>query len=460
MTARLYSIHCEIFDGVTESAFREYVIDSAAEITRVALFTDSEDQATGYCSVHFYEREIGGRPCIVVRSEVGVRRAHRGGGAPGRFFSREVAKYRLRHPRRRMVMFSCLVHPSSFMAAAKRAEEMWPSPTEPTPPEMQALMLELGDSFALERVDPDDPMLREVGWITRATPEEHEYWRSCEHPVARYYVGRNPGYVRGHGLMTIVPMNAGAMARTLARFAGQQVRSQAMRVRAKLDRVTRGRVPNAENAVAALERSSLFADLDPEATGALLTGARKMVFAPGDFLFREGDRGDAMYVLVQGSAYVQLGRDPELTILDQLSVGDIVGEVALATGAPRSADVRAAKSVTALQISLHALSDVMTSHPDAAERIWRRIAWIRLDNFARQWSEGGRAERKRRFEAGRERVADDSCPRTGELFLFEGYASCALEQGPIRVAAPALLPAGVDVDAPPGARFWWLPPPA
>lgn len=458
LTEHLFGIHAEIFEGVSKAGVRKYIVDSSAEITRIAVFGDPGGEPTGYCAVHFYEKTLGGQPTTVVRSEVGVRRSKRGTGASGRFFSRQVARYRVSHPRRRMLVFACLVHPSSYAAAAKRAEEIWPNHAEETPPELEAIMMELGDLFELEQADPADPLIRHVGWVTRATEEEHEYWRTCEQPAAQYYLQRNPDYARGLGLMTLMPMSGGAMARTFARFAGQQIRAQALRVRAQLDKVTKGRIPNAEEAAATLARSDLFGGIGDDVAADLLAGARKLVYPPGQFLFRQGDRGDSMYILVEGSAYVQLGEPPEVTIVDQLSVGDVVGEVALVTGAPRNADVRTAKSMTVLQISKHVLQGVMTAHPAAAERVWRQIAWIHLDNFQRRWSAAGRAARRERFDAGAPLAADANLPGAGDLFLFDGGATLTPPAGRIVVTAPARWPASIPAEPGDDARLWWLPP--
>jgi CRP/FNR family transcriptional regulator, cyclic AMP receptor protein len=55
----------------------------------------------------------------------------------------------------------------------------------------------------------------------------------------------------------------------------------------------------------------------------------------GEVLFLEGEVGDRMYVLLEGRMDVVVGR----TLVETVSEGDIVGEMALIDDAPRSASV-------------------------------------------------------------------------------------------------------------------------
>jgi CRP-like cAMP-binding protein len=57
----------------------------------------------------------------------------------------------------------------------------------------------------------------------------------------------------------------------------------------------------------------------------------------GDVLFREGDPGDVMYVLLAGQAEITLGG----VLIELCNAGTVVGELAVIDGSPRSATVTA-----------------------------------------------------------------------------------------------------------------------
>jgi CRP/FNR family cyclic AMP-dependent transcriptional regulator len=57
--------------------------------------------------------------------------------------------------------------------------------------------------------------------------------------------------------------------------------------------------------------------------------------AKGETLFHEGDRGDSMYVLLEGSADVRVGE----TLVESATPGALLGEMALVDSSPCTATV-------------------------------------------------------------------------------------------------------------------------
>ena len=55
----------------------------------------------------------------------------------------------------------------------------------------------------------------------------------------------------------------------------------------------------------------------------------------GEFLFRQGDIGDAMYVLLEGEAEILINEVP----FEKCTSGSIIGEIAVSDHSPRSATV-------------------------------------------------------------------------------------------------------------------------
>jgi CPA1 family monovalent cation:H+ antiporter len=80
----------------------------------------------------------------------------------------------------------------------------------------------------------------------------------------------------------------------------------------------------------------LFAGLDARHLEGVKTLLRPRFTVPGELIVRKGDVGDAVFFIASGAAEVILAnrRVP-------LGTGDVFGEMALITGAPRQADVKA-----------------------------------------------------------------------------------------------------------------------
>lgn len=73
---------------------------------------------------------------------------------------------------------------------------------------------------------------------------------------------------------------------------------------------------------------------------------KKVTFAPGDVVFKEGEKGDFMYVVLEGEILIIFGSQ----IVDELSKGDLFGEMALIDASPRSATATAKSDATVAQV--------------------------------------------------------------------------------------------------------------
>jgi CRP/FNR family transcriptional regulator, cyclic AMP receptor protein len=88
----------------------------------------------------------------------------------------------------------------------------------------------------------------------------------------------------------------------------------------------------------------LFRGLPESALEAVAGLASETQFTDGDTITREGDEGDAFFVVVDGRLVVTRNG---MTIRD-LGPGDFLGEISLIDGRPRTATVTAAGPVKAL----------------------------------------------------------------------------------------------------------------
>jgi NTE family protein len=92
-----------------------------------------------------------------------------------------------------------------------------------------------------------------------------------------------------------------------------------------------------------------FASLD-EASRLDLARALEPVHMPaGEVVFRQGDPGDGLYLVVSGRLRVTVAAEGGERMLHDLGRGAVVGEIALLTDRPRSASVHAVRD-TDLQL--------------------------------------------------------------------------------------------------------------
>jgi signal transduction histidine kinase len=126
-------------------------------------------------------------------------------------------------------------------------------------------------------------------------------------------------------------------------------------------------------ALDALRSAPLFAQLPEADLGRLAQMAEPISLAPGDLLIREGDPGDAMYVIVSGDLDVTKLSGTTEVQLARVGAGTIQGEMSAIEGRPRSASVRAITDVEVLRIPREALLTVFAAEPEAAFSILRVV---------------------------------------------------------------------------------------
>ena len=100
----------------------------------------------------------------------------------------------------------------------------------------------------------------------------------------------------------------------------------------------------------------------------------------GELLFRQGDPGDAFYLVLSGRLRVMRSRAglPPLIFGDAVR-GQVVGELAVITGSSRAATVEAARQSVLLEISKADFDQIITSHPEIMRPLLRQVAEILSD---------------------------------------------------------------------------------
>lgn len=129
-----------------------------------------------------------------------------------------------------------------------------------------------------------------------------------------------------------------------------------------------------------LARIPFFTDLPLDELDRIMAQLEVVNLRSGEILFREGELGEHMYIVVSGNLEILKapGTDNEL-ILNRILQGEYIGEMSLVTGAPRTASVRAHGDVVLLSMSRAQLMDLLQTHPHLASTMVHVLSQ-RLDN--------------------------------------------------------------------------------
>jgi MFS superfamily sulfate permease-like transporter len=100
----------------------------------------------------------------------------------------------------------------------------------------------------------------------------------------------------------------------------------------------------------------------------------RRVFTPGQFVFREGDPGDDLFVIAQGTASVRRAEGARSTRLITFGEGTVFGEMALLDARPRSASVQADGPLVCYSMTRAQFEEIVEGHPDIALKLLTSLA--------------------------------------------------------------------------------------
>lgn len=108
-----------------------------------------------------------------------------------------------------------------------------------------------------------------------------------------------------------------------------------------------------------------FSSLSVKLRRLLQTRLTRASFAPGDFLLRQGDVGNSLVLLIEGDVEIST-RDEQNNrhVIDRSSGGEVLGEMALLTREPRTADAIAITPVRALLLAVDEFHRLAHQHPE------------------------------------------------------------------------------------------------
>ena len=136
-------------------------------------------------------------------------------------------------------------------------------------------------------------------------------------------------------------------------------------------------MPNSKdrNDEAEVRKAPLFSALDDEASATLRESMLPVKVSKGNTLFKEGDAGDRLYVVVEGK--LKLGTtsaDGRENLLSILGPGEMFGELSLFDPGPRTATATAVTDSRLLSLSNDKVIGWVTQHPQVSLQLLGRLA--------------------------------------------------------------------------------------
>ena len=249
------------------------------------------------------------------------------------------------------------------------------------------------------------------------------------HLLAELYAGRTGGPV-SQPVARGAPLQSGAIG--LAYMSALPASAQPPEEIALEELLPEGEPPLPPRE--ALPQIPLFSALSTEDFVAVLEGAMDAkTIRAGQAIVTEGEPGSSMYALAQGSVSVWR-QAQKVAVMEE---GDFFGEMALLSGAPRTATVKADTDVVVLEFPRESMGPVITLHPGVKAGLEQFYRERMLANLMRanallqlltdaQRTALSKAFRPCTFGTG-EVVLEEGAPGAAVFLLLRGH--CAVSQG-------------------------------
>jgi uncharacterized membrane protein len=116
-----------------------------------------------------------------------------------------------------------------------------------------------------------------------------------------------------------------------------------------------------------LSRVTLFKRLEGDELEQLATRVEQVNFQPGDTIFSENDKGDALYIVDSGTVRIWiLDDDAKPVTLTELNEGGFFGELAVLDRGPRSTNASAVDTTVLHRLSSDDFQQFLLQHPEAS----------------------------------------------------------------------------------------------
>jgi len=135
-----------------------------------------------------------------------------------------------------------------------------------------------------------------------------------------------------------------------------------------------------------LRKIPLFANIDAAKLKLMAFASERLTFKPGEAVVRQGDPGDAAYVIMDGTADVVVKTPSGPLTVASMERNDIVGDIAILIDIPRTATVVATSELVTLKLTKQLFFQLAMDFPEMSIEIMRVLA-TRLEHTTAQLRE-------------------------------------------------------------------------
>jgi CRP-like cAMP-binding protein len=120
-----------------------------------------------------------------------------------------------------------------------------------------------------------------------------------------------------------------------------------------------------------LRQVDLFSEFSARELGMLAAKTQEVEFSRGDIIFREGDAGDSLYLILGGKVLVVRYEGEQKKVIVILEEKTCFGEMAILSDETRSATIEAAEPVTLLKIKNEDFKYLIIEKPEIAFSVFK-----------------------------------------------------------------------------------------
>ena len=236
----LYSIPKPLVNKLIQFTEEHYHIENRASFIDIILrpkhpgeiifFYGEADELVGYTRIYLQHIDMKGKSFIVYSSNSYNDHKHNTHFVGARLGLTQTMKYKLSHPDKELVHFSCVSSPREYLFLAHLCETIYPRPDREVPKQIIKLLDVLKKNNNWPSLS-DHPML--IGGQLVQKQREASELNASDESLIRYFLSLNPDYAAGDGLLVCIPLslnNIGHSIKQLLTQAPQEQTEQRLKV--------------------------------------------------------------------------------------------------------------------------------------------------------------------------------------------------------------------------------------